>query len=465
MASVALLAGGCSDFLESSMKSDYSPESYFTSEEAAVMAVTGVYNSLYDTRWWIFGDVASDDAVKGGNPGDQVDINAIDDFSATADNGAISEFWRKTYTTIAQANNVIEYIAPMDVPLRGRLVGEARFIRALSYFNLVNIFGKVPYKATPQVTADAIHVGLSEVSDIYGRIEADLRAAIGALPPSYAAEKGRVTKGAAHAMLAKTLLYQEKYADCLSEIGQLDSLKLYRLAGSYADLFRSGAEDSAEVIFGLRFVSTSEVALGNAFSVWMAPSIEGGYYFNAPTQSFVGCFSEKTVDMEDDPRLDATVGRQGKPWFNGLTFDASWSETGFLVRKYSEENPLKLPISQSTVPYHYLRYADVLLMKAEAINELGGGSAAAAASAAAELNKVRRRAGLSSTTAATYADVQRAIRTERRRELGFEAHRFFDLMRWGETDALGSSFTWQGKRSFYFPIPQMEIDANKALSE
>jgi hypothetical protein len=456
--------GGCSDFLDLSMKSDYSPENYFTSEEAAVMAVTGVYNSLYGARWWIFGDVASDDAVKGGNPGDQADIIAIDNFSAASDNGAISEFWTKTYTTIAQANNVIEYLAPMDIQLRERLIGEAKFIRAFSYFNLVNIFGKVPYKAMPQVTADAIHVGLSEVDYIYGKIEDDLRAAVSALPPSYTAtDKGRVTKGAAHAMLAKVLLYQEKYAECLYEIGQLDSLKLYRLVSSYADLFHSGAEDSAEVIFGLRFVNTTEVALGNAFSVWMAPSIDGGYYFNAPTQAFVDCFNEKTVDMEDDPRLDASIGREGKPWFDGKTFDASWSETGFLVRKYSEENPLKLPIAQSTVPYHYLRYADVLLMKAEAVSELGGASAVAEAATA--LNRVRSRARLSSTTAATPSDMQRAIRTERRRELGFEFHRFFDLMRWGETGVLGSDFTWQGKRSFYFPIPQMEVDANKALSE
>jgi hypothetical protein len=459
-----LLLCSCDDFLNESMRSDYSPDNYYTSEEAAVAAVTGVYSSLYGTRWWIFGDVASDDAQKGGNAGDQAGMSEMDAFTATSDNGDIAVFWQKTYETVSQANNVIAYVSPMNIPLRDRLLGEALFIRAFSYFHLVNIFGAVPYKDKPQTTADAIHVGLSAPEVIYGKMETDLQAAADVLPPAYsAAERGRVTQGAALALLAKVYLYQKKYGECLAAIERLENLHQYRLVGNYADLFHSGAEDSTEIIFGLRFTESAKVILGNEFTVWMAPSIESGYHFNAPTQNFADCFTEQTTDGNDDPRLDASIGRNGKPWFNGLTFSASWSEaTGYLVKKYNEDNPTARPIGYSTVPYHYLRYADVLLMKAEALNESSD-----AAGAAVPLNSVRRRAGLAGTVAATQIAMRTAIRIERRRELGFECHRFYDVMRYGreyaEQALAGTGFAWQEPR-YYFPLPQMEIDANNKLS-
>ncbi|MDP4276630.1 MAG: RagB/SusD family nutrient uptake outer membrane protein [Bacteroidota bacterium] len=460
------LLSSCSGFLDEKLKGQYSAENYYTTEEAATQAVNGIYNSLYSIKLWVFGDVASDDAVKGGNAGDQGDINFINDFTASSDNGVISTFWQDTYETISRANNVIAYVPSMsiDATLRDRLVGEAKFLRAFSYFNLVNVFGKVPLKLLPQTTQANINVGLSEVSAIYTQIEKDLTEAIAVLPASYSSEKGRVTKGAAYGLLAKADLYQQKYAECLTNINALESLKQYRLAGNYADLFKAGAEDSSEIIFGIRYVNDTKASLGNLMTVWFAPSTEGGYYFDAPTQSYVDAFTEKDTTGADDPRLDASIGRDGKPWFNKTTFSSSWSEaTGYLVRKYDEDAVPGLAIAQSTVPYHYMRYADILLMKAEAINELGGTDAVA--KAAVPLNQVRKRAGLAPTTASTQVTLRAVIRNERRKELGFEFHRFFDLMRWGKEaaeTALGSDFKWTEPR-FYFPLPQEELDANKAL--
>jgi len=460
------LFSSCSGFLDEKLKGQYSAENYYTTEEAATQAVNGIYNSLYSIKLWIFGDVASDDAVKGGNAGDQGDINFINDFTASSDNGVISTFWQDTYETISRANNVIAYVPSMsiDATLRDRLVGEAKFLRAFSYFNLVNVFGKVPLKLLPQTTQANINVGLSEVSAIYTQIEKDLNDAIAVLPASYSSEKGRVTKGAAYGLLAKADLYQQKYAECLTNINALESLKQYRLAGNYADLFKAGAEDSSEIIFGIRYVNDTKASLGNLMTVWFAPSTEGGYYFDAPTQSYVDAFTEKDTTGADDPRLDASIGRDGKPWFNKTTYSSSWSEaTGYLVKKYDEDAVPGLAIAQSTVPYHYMRYADILLMKAEAINELGG--ADAVAKAAVPLNQVRKRAGLAPTTASTQGALRAVIRNERRKELGFEFHRFFDLMRWGKEaaeTALGSDFKWKEPR-FYFPLPQEELDANKAL--
>lgn len=462
-------ASSCSDFLNEQLKVEYTSSNFYTTPANATAAVNGIYNSLYGNTLWVFGDIASDDAVKGGNPGDQPSIVGIDDFTATSDNGSLITFWQATYETIARANNAIFYISAMkiDATLRDRLVGEAKFLRAFSYFNLVNIFGKVPLKIDPQLTPASINVPLSEVAAIYAQIENDLTEAAAVLPPSYSSEAGRVTQGAAYGMLAKAYLYEKKYAQCLTNIQALENLNQYKLVTNYANLFKAGAEDSTEVIFGLRF-SNSTVSPGNILTVDFSPSIEGGYYFDAPTQSFVNTFTDSTIKKTVDPRLDATIGRDGKPWFNKTKFSASWSPaTGYLVKKYNENsnftNPQDslslVPKDRSTVPYHYMRYADILLMKAEASNESGG------AGAAIEVNKVRSRAKLAPTTATSQADLRILIMNERRRELGFEFHRFFDLMRWGKVvaqSALGPNFKWTEPR-FYFPIPQTELDTNKAL--
>jgi len=461
------LFSSCSDFLTAELKGDYTSANYYTTAESATMAVTGIYNSLYGNTLWIFGDVASDDAVKGGNAGDQADINAINDFSAAADNGVLNVFWKSSFETIARANNAITYIAPMsfDAVLRNRLVGEAKYLRAYSYFNLVNIFGKVPLKLEPQLTSATINVPLSEVTAIYAQIEKDLTEAIAVLPATYATtDAGRVTKGAAYGLLAKADLYQQKYTDCITNIQALENLHQYKLLSSYANLFKSGAEDSTEVIFGIRYANTTASSIGNGLNVWFAPSTEGGYYFNAPTQSYVDAFAQKAIGGTDDPRLDASIGRDGKPWFNSTTFSSSWSEaTGYLVKKYDEDTKVGVSKSQTTVPYHAMRYADILLMKAEALNEIGGANAVV--NAAIELNKVRQRVNLAPDSTATQTGMRVVIQNERRKELGFEFHRFFDLMRWGQATAeaaLGTDLKWTAPR-FYFPIPQSELDTNKAL--
>jgi hypothetical protein len=447
----------CDDYLDSPMKSDYAVENYYTSQENAEMALSGVYYTLYNTDWWLC-DVASDDAVYGNNG-----VNFIDNFTAKPDDENLGELWGRAYSTISQANNVIAYTEPMDIPLKSRYIGEAKFLRAFSYFWLVNLFGEVPYKDRPQTTAAAIHVGLSSADFIYSKMEGDLRDAAAALPVSYAAEQGRITKGTAFAMLAKVYIFQKKYADCLLMIDSLETLHRYALLSSYEDLFKSGAEDSTEVIWGLRFGSGSEFIIGNRFSVCTAPPNIGGWYFDQPTQSFVDCFTEQTTDGADDPRLDASIGRDGKPWFDGTIFSAEWSATGYIVKKYLEDNPGKIQIAYYTVPYHYLRWADVLLMKAEALNELSR----PVVEVVEPLNEVRRRAHLADVPETeSDGNLRRIIRLERRRELGFECHRFFDIMRYGKDYALDAlateGLTWRESR-FCFPIPQAERDANEAI--
>lgn len=461
---IAVLVAGATSchFLDEDLKGGFTADTYYTSESRAEMAVNAVYNSLYDNTLWIFGDVASDDAVKGGNAGDQAEINGIDDFTASADNGVLSTYWTNAYETISRANNVLANVPSIQAENGERLMAEARFLRCYAYFNLVNIFGSVPYKVKPQDTPEAIHVGLSTPATIYAELDKDLVAAAAALPETYDAQnKGRVTKGAALALLAKVRLFQRDWTGCLNAISQFEAMTTaaYGLEPVYADLFKEGGEDSVESIFAIRYVRSTTANRGNNLTVWLSPSIEGGYYFDAPTQEYVNCFDELTAASATDPRLDASIGRNGQPWFNGTTFQATWSEaTGYLVKKYNQDMSDDYAKAESTIPQHIIRYADFLLMKAEALNESNGAGAAAA------LDQVRGRAGLAPTAAATQADLRTAIRTERRRELGFEFHRFFDVMRYGnEYAASVMPGLPTASPRFYFPIPQAEIDANKAL--
>lgn len=461
-----VLAGlsSCDDFLTEDLKGDYNSTNILSNEEQAQLAVNAIYNAAaYSINLWKFGDIASDDAVKGGNDGDQAEIGYIDDFTAQSDNGVIAEFWQNTYETISRANNVIDGIknTPMDATKKEQMIAEAKFLRAYSYFQLVNIFGEVPLKLYPQNSDKNIYVGLSSVEGIYTQIEKDLTDAV-VLPVSYAVtETGRATRGAAYGLLAKAQLYQKKYGEALTSIQNLESLNLYDL-DSYENLFKLGNENSIETIFAICFLSNQVPTCSNALNQWLAPSIESGYFFDNPTQSWVDIFTEKQTDGTDDLRLDASIGRDGKAWLNDNTFSSSWSSTGYLVKKHNQ------PLTEvdagrkgdGGLAYIYLRYADILLMKAECQNELHHPDLAEA-----PLNRVRNRAGLADISGKTESEMRSLIRTERRKELGFEFHRFFDLMRWGKevaTEALGSGFTWTEPR-YYFPLPQTELDSNLGI--
>lgn len=459
----AFVLSSCEDFLTKELKGEFSTDTYYQNENQALQAINGVYNAIaftsFNNALWVFGDVASDDAVKGGNPGDQAGITYIDEFNVDANNGIVSNFWAFTYEAIARANNVIANVpsVPMDEAEKNRIIGEAKFIRAYSYFNLVNIFGRVPLKLLPQLTPQTIHVPLSDVATIYQQIETDLKDAAAVLPDTYSSlNTGRVTKGAALAMLGKVSLYQQKWQAALDYFGEMETTATYSLVPDYADLFTLANENSSESIFEIQHLSNQNPFTGSVLNQWFAPAAEGGYYFNSPTQSLVDAF-EKTATGEADPRLDATVDRSSQP---------------YLTKKHQQ--PLdEIPASlkgDADLNYIYLRYADVLLMKAEAFNELGQPG-----QALFNLNKVRERArnSFSGTIPAGLLEdinttdqnsLRLAIRHERRVELAQEFHRYFDLMRWGKAvaeAALGPGFDYDTKR--YMPIPQEETDSNQAI--
>lgn len=456
---ILAISTSCNKFLDEPMRGDYSSSNIYETSKQADLALTAVYNAAtYSVNLWKFGDLPSDDTVKGGNAGDQPDLNYLDDWTASADNGALALFWQNTYETIIRANNVIAGVEKASFTNKDALIAQAKFLRAYSYFQLVNIYGKVPVKTKPQSLPEYIHVGLSEISDVYRQIEADLTEAADVLPAKQV-DVGRVTKGAALGLLAKAQLYQGKYFEALTSIQKLKALEIYEL-DDYAALFKLGNENSVEAIFAIQFRSEEVPAIGNCLNQYFAPAEEGGYYFNAPTTSWLSAFDDPA-----DIRIDLSIGREGSPWLNGDLFQASWAPTtGMLVRKHNQ------PLSEveegrkgdGGLSYIYLRYADILLMEAECQVELGHPELAEE-----PLNLVRNRAGLVSKTGLNQSEMRVLVRTERRRELGFEFHRFFDLMRWGKEavlDALGKDFPWRDTR-YYFPIPQAEYDANQGIGK
>jgi starch-binding outer membrane protein, SusD/RagB family len=478
--------GSCSDFLSEELNGTYSNATFYKTEAHAMLAITGVYNSTSfvstDNDLWVFGDVASDDAMKGGLAGDQSDIQFIDEFNYSRNNGALEKFWKHYYEGISRANYLLYYgpDIPMNIDRKNRILGEAKFLRAYFYFNLVNIFGEVPLKLNPPINPDEINKPKSPTSDVYAQIEKDLQEAIVVLDDSYTgADIGRATKGAALGLLAKTFLYQEKWDDALTAIAAVDALGLYSLTPVYKNNFLDSTQNNSESLFEIQHLSNQSPKLGSHLDQYFSPPKDNGYYFNVPLQDFVDEFELTPGDIPD-PRLDYTVGRAGEKWVNGEDFDPAWSPTGYLQKKHVQPLKEEPIIGDASLNYVYLRYADILLMKAEALNELNRSS-----EALLPLNMVRKRAResyiydenlsgfgtvlvdlLPDVVSTNQLTVRDAIRHERRVELGFEFHRFFDLMRYGQSAAeaalAGTGFTYAQNR--YFPIPQSELDTNPMIN-
>lgn len=484
---ILLLAfSSCNDFLKEDRQGTFSSSTFYKSKEDALVALTGVYNMTAFVnsmnQLWVFGDVASDDAIKGGLAGDQSDIQNIDQFNYVRTNTVLFNVWQYYYEGISRANYVLYYVPAiaMDEKLKGRILGEAKFLRAYFYFSLVNIYGEVPLKLEPPLSPDQINIPKSSVAIVYAQIKTDLLEAAKVLNKSNSgADVGRATKGAAWGLLAKAHLYQAEWSNVLSAIDSLDASASYSLVSVYKNNFLDSTQNNSESIFEIQHLSGQTPSLGNFLNQYFSPAVYNGYYFDAPVQNFIDEF-ESTADSVVDPRLDYTVGRAGNLWVNGESFDPAWSSTGYLNKKHSQSKFDAPIIGNSGLNYVYMRYADVLLMKAEALNELDRGP-----EAIVPLNLVRKRAresylfdedlsGFGSIPVNLLPDIiyssQSALRTsiahERRVELGFEFHRFFDLTRYGpvaaEAALSSTGFTYAKNR--YFLIPQSELDTNPTIT-
>ncbi len=297
-------------------------------------------------------------------------------------------------------------------------------------------------------------------AEIYRLIEQDCEQAAQLLPGEHLpSELGRATKGAAYALAAKAYLYEKNWSKVLEYVAKVKDLNLYSLMPDYGDNFREETQNNAESVFEIQH-SNLELGVGNFLNQWWASKKVTGYGFAEVREEFVNAFEP------DDPRLRFTVAQNNEDYF-GVIYKNSFSSTKFSPRKYLQSDSTVTQKADGDINYTAIRFAEVLLWEAEALNELG-----MVQEAQIPLEQVRARARaqaldpLTALPAVTTADQQtmrEAIRHERQVELGFEMHRFFDLVRWGiAADVLPGFQT--GKHEV-FPLPQTEMDLNSELEQ
>ncbi len=453
----------CEGILDKEPLGRLDADSYFQTSDDAIKAVNAAYEQLLfnnnnNNFYWAMGVVTSDEAVTGGD-GSRPGITEMDFLNYTPRTQELNDFWKLQYAGITQCNTVIEKVPniEMNEALKNRIIGEALFLRAYYYFLLTQVYGDVPLltKITPP---DELKIPKTPKTQIYAQIIADCDKAAEALPLQYTGtDVGRATRGAAYALAAKTYLYQKDWNKVLEYVNKVKSLGIYGLMPDYQANFREGTQNNMESVWEIQHTNL-ELGVGNFLNQWWASKKFNGYGFAEVTPEYVAAFEP------GDPRLKFTVAMNNDPYF-GLIYKPSFSSTRYSPVKYLQSDSTVTQKADGDINYTAIRYAEVLLWEAEALAELGR---VQEAQAPLEAVRARARAQAKDPTTAlppvTTTDQQAmidAIRHEREVELGFEMHRFFDLIRWGIADKYVANFQ-KGKHEV-FPIPQTEIDLNPAL--
>jgi starch-binding outer membrane protein, SusD/RagB family len=455
-----LLAGCKKEFLEKSPPDALTEVGFYNSAERAQLGVNAIYVSL-QSAWSInlyrINDVPSGEVLLSNTV--PLEYNNFTYFPAL---NQIHDTWRGLYEGVYRSNLAIANIPGINMAeaLKSQYVGEAKFLRALFYFDLINIFGAVPLVTQPLPDTDASLIARTPVADVYKVIIADLLAAEAGLPVSHSgANLGRVTKGAAQALLGKVYLYNKDYANAEKYFLLVINSGKYGLMDNFQEVWHRSFENNKESIFEVQFADIGGSGSNGRNGSYL-PAVNGA------TGS--GLATKRAFDAFDptDPRRAMSIFRPGDSFAPNVstalaTFSAVWSATGYAVKKgmwpimYVNSNGINYPI---------IRYADVLLMYAEAANELNKLTEARAA-----VNQVRARPSvnmpaLTAANTGTKADMFNAINKERQVELMFEFIRFNDLRRWGLALQELGPIGYQAKHAL-FPIPQLELDINPKLTQ
>lgn len=447
-------------------------DSTFLDASNAERFVNSCYN--WTTQWgqhvfsWIgMSSITSDDADKGSDPGDLgADKDQMDALSYTPTSLSVVEVWEANYTGIGRCNQAIENVpkfvdAGLSPDLANRLVGEAKFLRAYFYFNLVRCYGDIPKIARVYTGEQASQIyddySNNPKEEIYALIEEDLKDAATRLPAksAYAAKDlGRATKGAAQALLAKVYLYEKKWGEALASANDVINSGEYDLEPDYSKIWRQSNENGVESIFEIQAQNGAEGwAIGGYFTTQGARGnvIDGynGWGFNTPSDDLEAAYEP------NDVRKAATIYYVGQTLWDGAVLESA-SNPRYNYKAYaSQKMENNYDAWWTGKNLRIIRLGEVYLIKAEAANESGN-----TADAIAALNKIRNRAGLANTTATDQAGLREAIYKERRVEMAMEHDRWFDLVRTGRAGqvmrAHGKNFV-DGKHEV-FPIPQKHID-------
>ncbi len=457
----------CSDkFLDEVESYNIDSEGYFNSEDDYYMALIGAYDLLQASYVNVLlGEIASDNTLCGGESAtDVIGFQQIDDMTHTQVNNNLRDVWNWMFAGVNRANYILEFKDKIEFEGKEVILGEASFLRAYYNFELLKWFGGIPLKVDQRFApGDELSIPRSTPAEVYALIESDLKYAVNNLE-YVAPQTGRVTKGAAEALLGKAYLYQNKFAEAATVLDNVINNGPYDLALDYATIFENDGENGVESVFEVQYTdaegagfgclqcSEGNVAVGfNSIRNHTGPTYDSGYSFNVPTQATVEVFEE------GDSRKEASI-LDINAWAvsTGATFGVGYEHTGYYNRKYiARKGDLNTGDQNLTNPNNYrsIRFADVLLMAAEANNRGNVDDA----KALAYLNRVRERAFGDSThnVTATGGALTTAIYHERRVELVGEGHRFFDLVRTGEASSSIEGFV-TGKHEL-FPIPIEEI--------
>ena len=401
--------------------------------------------------------------------------------------------WNDYYRTIYRTNQALNHIPSitMDAGLKARLLAETRFIRALMYFDLDSFFGNVPLILTESTVTT--RAGQATPAQVEAQVITDLQAAIPDLPLSYgSADKGRVTKGAAQALLAKMYMQQHKYTEASALFTTIISSGQYSLTASYLDNFTDSNENNSESLFEVQY-SAERLDVGqgqdnsSSSEAYDRPNFFGPPIYTyadvqprqwltaAYTDSTTAFASGSTTKHRIDPRRDISIISALNPdRFYGKTFaELGYNPSQQYWRKYLNDRTRTTPEDFSSgINFRVIRYADVLLLQAEALNELGR-----TADAVALVKQVRDRVGLATAAASTFtqSSLRLYMRDERGRELAGEGQRWFDINRWGLLDnqagldyliKLDPDFNnFVLGKSKLLPIPQADINLDPSIKQ
>ncbi len=462
---LSLSQTACDKFLSVDPPYTQDVENFFQTPEDYDRALTGAYDMLqasFLTMW--IGEIASDNAIAGGESvNDSPGLHQIDNMTHGGVNAELRNVFRWNYTGLTRANYILENKDNIDFPGKAHIIAEAKFLRAYYYFELVKYFGDVPLIIDRRIgIEEALQIARSPKAEVYAQIEKDLKDASEVLNP-VASQKGRATKGAAMSFLGKVYLYQNKFTEAAATFDEVIASGSYSLTPSYVDLFSVANENNSETVFDVEYTGLEGGSYGcliclegnaavgfQGIRQYNGPVYGDGNSYNLPTQALYDAFSSidgrRAATVLD---IDAFIATQ--PNAASITYAiGAGGHTGYYNNKYiKRQGEIGLPDNDLTSPVNYrvMRYADVLLMAAEAHYQLGHTSTAQQL-----VNQVRGRANVPGISVNSIDVIYR----ERRFELSGEGLRFFDLVRTGQAATYIDGFV-TGKHEL-FPIPQVEID-------
>lgn len=479
LAVTVLAANGCSkSFIDVPLEGAQPSEQFWKNGEDATKAVNAMYAYLRAWPQVAFATVAmeslgSDDTEKGSSTADASYLDDFDNFnvgpSSANSSGQVYDFWKGQYLEINYCNQILDNVPAieMDANLKNRYLAEAKFLRAYSYFRLVRAFGDVPLRLTVPKDAAQFNIPRTPKTEVWAAIEKDLTEAAAVLPQTYGpADVGHATKGAALALHAKVAMYQKKWDQVLALTNQVMGLG-YDLFPDYEKQFRIQNENNVESIFEIQasLIPDNKDASNSQYSQIqgvraMSPSM--GWGFNVPTADLANSYET------DDPRRDATIIFRGETTPQGDAIPAAGDNPRYNQKSYVPQALMVSGFTEgSQQNFRVIRFAEVLLMNAEAANELGGANTALALTS---LNRVRTRARganpltvLPPVVVTDQAQLRAAIWRERRSELAMENDRYFDVIRQGRAATLFGPKGWKANKNEVWPIPQAEIDISAGV--